>query len=179
MKRKYIFALRATIIGVCVILFILQSYKEIDKFFKGMTSVSTRTEEDHYLPHPDIVVCMKEGFKEGNYPRTLEEYINLTYSSDEIINNKVRISDAINITEIATFNQGRCVLINIPKHFSHSQWLHISIHKSSKVYVVGKGQELCIILYEYCREPPIVVELTGAHITAIRIRAKKKVQSAE
>ena len=128
------------------------------------------------MPHPDIVVCLKEGFKEGKFPRTLEEYVNFTYSSDEIISRKVQISDTINITEMATLSQGRCVLLNIPKHFTHSQWLHISIHKRSKVYLVGKGQELCII-YEYCEKPPEMVELTGAHITMIRIRAKKKVQS--
>ena len=177
MKRKYIFALRATIIGVCVILFILQSYQEIDKFFKGVTSVSTRTDDDGYLPHPDIVVCMKEGFKEGKFPRTLEEYVNLTYSSDEIVNSSVWTSDAIKVIELATLSQGRCVLLNIPKHVTHSEWLHVSNNKSSLVYLVGKGQELCII-YEYCKNPPVMVELTNAYITAIRIRAKKKVQSA-
>ena len=176
MKQKYIAALRATLIAVCVILFILQSYQELDKFLKGMTSVSIRTEDNDYLPHPDIVVCLKEAFKEGKFPRTLQEYVNLTYSSDEIISSNVQISDTINITEIATFSQGRCVLLNIPKNFTHSQWLHISIHKSSKVYLVEKGQELCI-MYEYCPNPPMMVELTGPYIATIRIRAKKKVQS--
>ena len=81
MKRKgTIFTvLRITIAAACVILFILQSYQEVDKFFKGMTSMAIRTEVQNDVPHPSIIVCPKEGFKEGVFPMTTEEYLNLTY----------------------------------------------------------------------------------------------------
>ena len=69
---------------LCVILFVLQSFGEMEKFFSNMTSVSIRTEEDLKVPKPTIVVCLKEPFKMGRYPETMEEYRNLTYSFGEV-----------------------------------------------------------------------------------------------
>ena len=83
MKRKgtSIFTvLRIAIAAACVILFILQSYQEVDKFFKGMTSVAVRTEVQNDIPHPSIVVCPKEPYKEGVFPLTMDKYLNITFS---------------------------------------------------------------------------------------------------
>ena len=180
MKDTIFSVLRITITAVCVILFILQSHQEMDKFLKGMTSVAIRTEIQNDVPHPSIVVCPKEGIKEGIFPRTTDKYLNLTHSLDQIIENIAPISaiyEPIKTTEIATFGNGRCVLLEVPENLQHSNWtLTVSTHVSSWVYIVEKGQEVCVI-YLFCTTPPVVVDLEGGYCSLIKIRAVKKIRS--
>ena len=172
--------LRITIAAACVILFILQSYQEVEKFFKGMTSMAIRTEVQNDIPYPSLVVCPKDPFKHGSFPMTTDEYLNLTYSSEEIIENidpLPLIYEPINVTEIATFGEGRCVLLEVPDNLVHSDWtLHVVMHIPSWVYIVEKGQELCII-YLVCSSPPVVVNLEDNLCSLIKIKPVKKMRS--
>ena len=77
--------LKFSIMATCCLLFVLHSYQELDKYFRGMTSMAMRTEKDLSLPFPTIVICLKDPYKKDKYPATSEEYRNLTYSLDEII----------------------------------------------------------------------------------------------
>ena len=180
MKDTIFSVLRITITAVCVILFILQSHQEMDKFLKGMTSVAIRTEIQNDVPHPSIVVCPKEGIKEGIFPRTTDKYLNLTHSLDQIIENIAPIPDIyepIKATEIATFGNGRCVLLEVPENLGHSNWtLSFSTHVPSWAYIVEKGQELCVI-YLFCSSPPVVVDMEDGYCSLIKIRAVKKIRS--
>ena len=180
MKEIVFNILRITIAAVCVILFILQSYQEVEKFFKGMTSMAVRKEVQNDVPHPSIVVCPKEWFKEGVFPMTTEEYLNLTYSLDQIVEYIAPIDDIyepIKTTEIATFGNGRCVLLEVPENLGHSNWtLSVSMHVPSLVYIVEKGQELCVV-YLSCTSPPVVVDLEDSYCSLIKINAVKKIRS--
>ena len=138
---------RVMVTLTCLILFVLQSNKEIAKFFSNMTSVSTHymsgIEADIRLPH--IVICAAEPFKSDKFPETLDEYRNLTYSKDEIIATlwpeETDDGTRIKVTEIATISHGMCLVLETPS------WLFIGLNLTQEVvvYFVDHGQELCII----------------------------------
>ena len=138
---------RVMVTLTCLIFFVLQSNKEIDKFFSNMTSVSTHymsgIEADIRLPH--IVICAAEPFKSDKFPETLDEYSNMTYSKDEIISNlwpeETDDGTRIKVTEIATISHGRCLVLEIPSWF----FIGLNLTQEVMVYFVDHGQELCII----------------------------------
>ena len=179
MKENILNPIRVTIATVCVILFILQSYQEVDKYFKRMTSVAVRIEEHNEVPYPSILVCPKEGFKEGVFSTTIDEYLNRTYSSDEIIEN-VSPYDLVKVTEIATFGRGRCVFLEVPENLGHSTWdLHVSVHVPSSAYIVERGQEMCVMYLAPCPSPPVMVSLESGdtYMAMWKIRPVKKILS--
>ena len=182
LKDNFVNLIRVAIATVCVILFIMQSYQEVDKFLSRITSVATRKEVINDIPFPRIVVCPIDAFKEGSFPQTTEEYINQTYSSDEIIEH-ISIYDGDhsekieNFTEIATFGFGRCVLLEMSENLRHSNWdLHMSMHVPSSLYIVERGQELCL-KYFFCPISPTVIDLNDNYMSLIKISAVKKITS--
>ena len=73
--------------GLCLICFVLQSHKEIEKFLTNMTSVSTQLKsgEEENIRLPRFAVCANEPFKSDKFPETLDEFLNLTYSKNELL----------------------------------------------------------------------------------------------
>ena len=180
LKENVFNVIRVAIATVCVILFIMQSYQEVDKYLSKITSVATRKEVIDDIPFPRIVVCPIDAFKEGSFPKTTEDYVNATYSSDEIIEHitiyDTYHSEKIKTTEIATFGNGRCVLLEMPENLGHSNWnLHMSMHVPSSLYIVGRGQEMCL-KYVFCPSSPAVIDLKE-YSSLIKISAVKKITS--
>lgn len=62
-KSKKYLIIKILITQICITVFILQSYQEVIKFFRSLTSVSIRTEAVVDLQYPTIVICLKEPFK--------------------------------------------------------------------------------------------------------------------
>ena len=46
--------------------------------------MSTRFVTDVEMRWPKIVICLDEPFKTDKFPMTMEEYLNTTYSLDEV-----------------------------------------------------------------------------------------------
>ena len=134
---------RVIVTLACLMLFFLQSRKEIEKFFSNMTSTSTRymsgKEADIRLPR--IAICAAESFKSDKFPETLDEYLKLTYSQDELIgtyfNGKI-----VQATEIATIYYGRCYVLKTPLN---RFVVGLNVTKEVIAYFIDHGQELCII----------------------------------
>ena len=135
---------RVLVTFACLILFFLQSRRVIEKFFSNMTSTSTRymsgKEADIRLPR--IAICAKESFKSDKFPETLDEYLNLTYSQDELIGGIMDEEDYNKVTEIATIFYGRCYVLEMPRSRTI---IGLNTTKEVLVYFIDQGQELCII----------------------------------
>ena len=134
---------RVIVTFACLILFFLQSRRVIEKFFSNMTSTSTRymsgKEADIRLPR--IAICAKESFKSDKFPETMDEYLKLTYSQDELIAGLWGEED-YKVTEIATIYYGRCYVLEMPRSRTI---VGLNITKDVLVYFIDQGQELCII----------------------------------
>ena len=90
---------------------------------------------------PNIIVCLEEPFKTNKYPKSLEEFYNITYSADEVFYN---LSDELKVTSIATW-EGMCFLLKRSNGSDHTRFfLTFNMTKHIKVYYVDKGQELCL-----------------------------------
>ena len=145
--------------------------------------MAIRTEVHNDVPYPSLVICPRDGFKEGVFSTTTEEYLNRTYSSDEIIEYISPIPDIyepIKVTEIATLGKGRCVFLEVPENLGHSNWnLHVSMHVPSLVYIVEKGQEMCLMYLVPCPSPPVMVSLEQEdnYLSTMKIRPVKKILS--
>ena len=70
-----------------------------------------------------------------------------------------------------------CLGGGVPENLQHSSWsLSVSMHVPSLVYIVEKGQELCVV-YLSCTSPPVVVDLEDSYCSLIKINAVKKIHS--
>ena len=159
---------------VCVIFFVLQSYQQMHKFFSNMTSVSTRTMKDEAVRIPNIIVCLEEPFKTNKYPKSLEEFYNITYSADEVF---YKLSDEFKVTSIATW-EGMCFLMRRrngydPKSDHTEFFMAFNITKHIKVYFVDKGQELCLKYGLVNCDVQIEAILSKGHGNDIAVSAKK------
>ena len=180
MKNTSNRSLKAGICAACIILFVIQSYREVDKYLSQMTSVAIATEVHNDVLYPNIVVCPRVGFKEAAFPKTTDEFVNLTYSPNEIIEYVIEKRDnhyvEINMTEIATITHGMCVFLEIPDNLAHSNWgLELSTYVSTQIYLVERGQELCIA-YGECPNKAEVIEIGDEQgmTNWVRFKAIKK-----
>ena len=114
---------------------------------------------------------------------TTEEFLNITFSSDEIIETALAgnypvLDNINNITEIAAFGKGRCFLLEVPKDLGHSSWnLLVSLHVSGSIYFIEKGQEMCLI-YNSCPSQLVVAHMDkDNYLSMTKIRAVKKIIS--
>ena len=147
MKQKTYLCIKFCLTSVCAVLFILHSYKEIGKFFSNMTSISIQTVAQVVdIRFPQIVVCLKEPFKGNRSAESLEEFREMTYSYDEVFGDlSPNISQGMKITEIATFVYGRCFVFEMPADWKEGVLIGFKTDKHVKVYLVDKGQELCLV----------------------------------
>ena len=161
---------RFTLWAICIMLFILHSYQEIDKFFKKLTSTAIRTEIDESARYPTIVVCLKEAFKVGVYPKTLEDFNKLTYNKEEIFNSDTQVF------EIATFWYGKCFQLDIPANFTYKDWVYMGVITKKQLFVhfVDHGQEVCLI-YGYCQEEHETITLEHYVWSVIYLKGRRKV----
>ena len=164
--------------------FLLQSRKEVEKYFSNVTSSSTEymSDKEVDIRLPRIVICLaNDPFKSAKYPETLDEYNNLTYSQDEVIGH---IGEGSNVTEIATSQYGKCFIWELPRILTHptkdihdrNDLIGFNTTKEIRLYFIDHGQELCIIYgVVYCD-----VQLTNVVLDKyyhdIKIRAKKTVR---
>ena len=170
--------------ATCCLLFVLHSYQELDKYFAGMTSMAMRTETDPNLPFPTIVICLQDPYKKDKYPATSEEYRNLTYSLDEIIDtNKTipNIRQGLIAEEMATYFSGRCFILKIPENYTFPDYVSIALkmNKILHVYFVDKGQELCILYGSQCGKNVrngrfVVQEKHGVASIIVRLTVEKR-----
>ena len=117
--------------------------------------MAMRTETNPKLPFPTIVICLKEPFKVEKYPVTPEEYHNLTYPLEEVIdmsNSIPNISQGLVAEEMATFYDGMCYVLKVPQDFSYPNLVFISLKtdKLLHVYFIDEGQELCMLYSSQC-----------------------------
>ena len=134
---------RVIVTFACLILFFLQSRRVIGKYFSNMTSTSTRyiSAKEADIRFPRIAVCAKESFKSDKFPETLDEYLNFTYSQNELIGG-FYFDDDYKVTEIATIYYGRCYILESPRARTI---VALNVTKEVLVYFIDHGQELCII----------------------------------
>ena len=136
--------------GLCLICFVLQSHKEIEKFLTNMTSVSTQLKsgKEGNIRLPRLAVCADEPFKSDKHPVTLDEYLNLTYSKNEILGamsydtiDMVKNGlEQLKVTEVATVYYGRCYIVEIDEPV-----VFIGLKIEATLYFIDHGQELCVI----------------------------------
>ena len=136
---------------ICVILFVLQSYQQMDKFFSNRTSVSTSKVKDVVVRIPNIVICMEDPFKTKNYPTSLQEYQNITYSAHEVFK---YVPDDLKVTSIASW-KGICYLLRRNPHSDVTMFdMTFKMTRNMKIYYVDRGQELCIkYVLVFCNRP--------------------------
>ena len=169
--------LRTIVTLACLIFFVLQSRKEMEKYFSKVTSTSTQymSDKEAHIRLPRIVICLaNEPFKSDKYPETLEEYNNNTYSKDEVIG---FIEEGYgNVTELATFYYGKCFVLEISEGKDIWFIIGLNIRKEIRLYFIDHGQDFCIIygvLYCDVHLHNLVVE---KYYNQINIRAKKTVR---
>ena len=163
----------------CVIFFVMQSFGEMEKFFSNMTSVSTRTVTDLKIRKPTIVVCLKEPFKIGKYPQTMDEYRKLTYSFGEIFA-KVHPgeSEGLKVTDIATYWYGMCFVLEVPDTWDAELTLTFNTgFVPMNMYYVDKGQELCIIYGLHFCNVYIKKVVLASNQFETQVRVRKRVRS--
>ena len=141
-----------------------------------MTSASTQVVTDIEVRMPKIVFCLAEPFKSGKFPETLEEYINITYSMDEVIG----YVSASNVTEIGTFMYGRCFILEIedsPKETEFSDEIGILVGfkttREIKMYLIDHGQDFCVVNSVIKCYVPLQGIALKPSLTDIRIKPKK------
>ena len=185
MELKGYLLLKVSIMATCFLLFTLQSYREVEKYYSGMTSVAMRTETNQKLQFPTIVICLKKPFKREKYPVTLEEYRNLTYSLGEIIdtdNSIPNISQGLVVEEIATIFDGVCSVLKLPEDWSYPKHVFVALrtNKTHQLYFVDKGQELCILYGSQCgknvRTGRFEMQMTDMGSIVARLKVEKRVQ---
>ena len=183
-----------------MVFFISRNLSHIQKWVKMAQCLKIKTAKKHVPPeepiplkmnlppslfvtlYPNIVVCPREGFKEAGFPKTTDEFVNLTYSQAEIIEYVYGQRDNqlvdINMTEIATIVHGMCVFLEIPDNLGHSNWsLILSTYVSTQIYLVERGQELCIA-YGECPNKAEVIEIGDEQgmTNWVRFKAIKKIK---
>ena len=134
----------------CLTFFVIQSQEEMKKFFSKMTSASMQDRTDIKVKIPKIVICSDEPFKSDKFPETLEEYIDTTYSKNEVMGAGV---DGVNVTEMATLLYGMCFALEISKDYKdilqHPKDTRLRVNiplnttKEVNAYFVDHGQEIC------------------------------------
>ena len=177
MKRLIKFVVRFIITVVCLGLFFAQSFKEMQKYASGLTSSAIFTYQDENLTYPDIVLCHKEGFKTNNFDDSVESYINNTYYYDEIVKSgSHRPRDAFNVTEFYTYIYGRCYLLEPNPKYKYVDWMMLHLLNPSKttMYIINKGQEICLIIGE-CNNKYQVID-TEYDAFSVYMTARKEVR---
>ena len=187
MKCKPYLLLKCSVMVTCCLLFILQSYQELGKLYKNMTSVAIQTETNEKLRYPTIVICLEDPFKREKYPATLDEFRNITYSLGEIVDidtTSPNISQGLVMNEVATYFHGMCFVFKLPEDWLYPEWAFIGLktNKTLHVYFVDKDQELCIIYSSQCRKDvrnrKFVFQNTGnTGMVLARLKAEKRVKS--
>ena len=146
---------RIAVTFVCLICFALQSQREIKKFLSNMTSVSIRymSGKEANIRLPRFAICADVPFKSVKFPETVEEYLELTYSQNELISDyqidgqSIEL-DNVNVTEVATMYYGRCYIVENPHPVVI---VGLNITSPANLYFIDHGQELCIInSVQYC-----------------------------
>ena len=186
MELKGYFLLKIAIMATCCILFVLQSYQEIAKYFMGMTSVASYVENNDKLQFPTVVICLREPFKMDRYALDLEEYRNSTYSLTDIIDNDRSIpntSQGLSVKVIATYYEGNCFVLRPPDNFTYQQrimFIGLKTNQTLHVYFVDRGQETCILYASQCgknvRNGRFAVDgIKEAGFIIARLKAEKRV----
>ena len=155
---------------ICVILFVLQSYQQMDKFFSNMTSVSTSTMKDVAVRIPNIVVCLEEPFKAKKYPKSIEEFLDITYTVDEVFRN---VPVDLQVASIAT-REGICYLLKRRQESDKTIFeISFKMTKDIKIYYVDKGQELCFIYGLFLCNVQLEASLVRGHGSDMIVTSKK------
>ena len=163
----------------CVIFFVLQSSGEMEKFFSDMTSVSTRTLPYSKIRNPTIVVCLKEPFKTGNYPETMDEYRNQTYSFGEVFAGvHPGDSEGLWVVPTATFWYGMCFVLKVPETWHKELTLTFNTgFIPMNMYYVDTGQELCIIFGMHFCNVFIHKVVLASNTFETHVRVRKRVRT--
>ena len=161
---------KVTLTLTCVILFVLQSYQQMDKFFSNMTSVSTRKVKDVVVRIPNIVFCLEDPFKTKKYPMSLQEYHNITYSAHEVFK---YVPDDLKISSIATW-EGICYLFRRNPHSDETIFeISFKITNNMKIYFIDRGQELCFKYGLFLCNMPLEASLSKEHGIDMIVSTKK------
>ena len=163
----------------CVIFFVLQSSGEMEKFLSDMTSVSTRTLSYSRIRNPTIVVCLKEPFKTGRYPETLDEYRNQTYSFGEVFAGvHPGDSEGLRVVPTATFWYGMCFVLKVPETWHKELTLTFNTgFIPMNMYYVDTGQELCIIFGMHFCNVFIHKVVLASNTFETHVRVRKRVRT--
>ncbi len=73
---------------VCLLLFLMQSYREIHKYFTNLTSTSLRTHREYNVTFPILVVCNRRAFRTDDYILTFDDYAAAVFTYDETFRNE-------------------------------------------------------------------------------------------
>ena len=185
MELKGYFLLKVFIRATCCLLFILQSYQEVVKYFMGMTNLASYVEHNDNLPFPTTVICLRDPFKMEKFAINVEEYRNWTYSLDEIIDTDRSIpnkSQGLVAEEIATNYEGNCFVLKPPENWTYPEMVFIGLksNKSLNIYFVDKGEELCILYGSQCGKNVrngrfVVQDLTNMGMIIARLKVDMRV----
>ena len=128
--------------------------------------------KDVAVPIPNIIVCLDEPFKTYKYPRSLQEFYDITYTADEVFKH---VPKNFKITSIATIWQGMCFLLKRTERSSTEIYMTFKrrMTQDIKLYYVDKGKELCLIYGLAFCDVQIEETLANAHGNDIAVSAKK------
>jgi hypothetical protein len=130
-----------------------ESFHEISNYASGIRSTAIQTREDKNLKYPNIVICTATSFKGNTLIMSTDEYLNNTYSIEEVFNTSNTCGD-FTISTIHTRFKGRCFVIEPKETMSYTDYIGFRILdlKKARVHLVRKHQELCVIM-GYCNNP--------------------------
>ena len=145
-------ALRLALLVGFVVPVLHQSYTEVRKYLSHLADTASWTKVDENVIYPNIVVCPTDSFRRGRLILTPEEYLNNTFELDEVIvRDSVEPKGKVTVQAIYTRLHGRCYVLKPDRDVRYTTFIQLQLvdPASTRVHVVDRGQELCVML-AYC-----------------------------
>ncbi len=135
----------------CVLLFILQSYREVNKYATGLTSTAMSTYINTEIRYPPMAVCATRPFRERKRSVDKVTFEANTLGIEDIFfydNEHISPNETFELTPFVTFYVGRCFFIRVNASVRHTSWVMLGFKVPVRLYFLLAGQEICIITSE-------------------------------
>ena len=152
---KVVFLLRSILFVGFLIPVIYQTATEVNNYGRGLKSTAMYSKATNETQYPFFVVCMDNAFKgeQNGLIMTTEEFMDRTYSQDEIFLNESYFSPPgeIRVDPLYTRLNGRCYVVKPSERVKQDQYVSIGLvnRRDVTIHFVNEGQELCVTL-GYC-----------------------------
>lgn len=110
--------LRLVTLLVCIILFLVLSWKLVEQYASGDTVKSESSEDIGSLTPPIIAICPNPAYLDSSFPSaTKADYMKNTHNVTSLI--LTDLGSDYEVKEFFTLNNGRCATIRYKKMVSH------------------------------------------------------------